>query len=99
MAGNATSISGNQMILLDSIFRYSRDNLALVNIYIKPPVVTRILRDQRYVTQNKIFSLLAKIGGFAAIFARSGSHQTIAVALHIPTLSRKSSYFYLENLH
>ena len=57
MAGNATSISGNQMILLDSIFRYSRDNLALVNIYIKPPVVTRILRDQRYVTQNKIFSL------------------------------------------
>ena len=48
MAGNATSISGNQMKLLDSIFRYSRDNLALVNIYIKPPVVTRILRDQRY---------------------------------------------------
>ena len=33
--------------LLDDIFTYSRENIALVNIYIKPPVVTRILRDQR----------------------------------------------------
>ena len=34
-----------------------------------------------------VFLKLAKIGGFAAIFARSGSHQTKAVAIHIPTLS------------
>ena len=33
--------------LLNAIFAYARENIALVNIYIKPPVVTKILRDQR----------------------------------------------------
>ena len=33
--------------LVDTLERYARDNLALVNMYIKPPVVTKILRDQR----------------------------------------------------
>ena len=33
--------------LLNSLFRYARENLALVNIYIKPPVVTRITKDER----------------------------------------------------
>ena len=33
--------------LLNSLFRYARENLALVNIYIKPPVVTRIAKDER----------------------------------------------------
>ncbi len=33
--------------LIDSLHAYARQNLALVNIYIKQPVVTRILRDQR----------------------------------------------------
>ena len=32
--------------------------------------------------------ILAKNGGFAAIFARSGSHQTKAVALNLPTLNK-----------
>ena len=33
--------------LLNSLFQYARENLALVNIYIKPPVVTRITKDER----------------------------------------------------
>ena len=28
--------------LVDQIYKYSRDNLALVNVYIKNPVVTKI---------------------------------------------------------
>ena len=33
--------------LLNALFLYARENLALVNIYIKPPVVTRIMKDER----------------------------------------------------
>jgi len=33
--------------LVNQIYRYSRDNLALVNVYIKNPVVTKIRRDQK----------------------------------------------------
>ena len=33
--------------LLSAMFTYARQNLALVNIYIKPPVVKRIMRDER----------------------------------------------------
>jgi hypothetical protein len=32
---------------MNTLYNYARQNLALVNIYIKQPVVTRILRDQR----------------------------------------------------
>ena len=44
--------------------------------------------------------LLAKIGGFAAIFARSGSHQTKPVALDMLTLKVQSHLILKpENLH
>ena len=33
--------------LLSAIFAYARENLALVNVYIKPPVVSRIMKDER----------------------------------------------------
>ena len=33
--------------LTESLYKYARENLALVNIYIKEPVVTKIVRDQR----------------------------------------------------
>ena len=39
--------SSDHKILLKNLYNYARENLALVNIYIKEPVVTRILRDQR----------------------------------------------------
>ncbi len=32
---------------LSESFSYARDNLALVSVYIKQPVVTRIVRDER----------------------------------------------------
>ena len=44
---NVTVSNGEDIELLNAIFAYARENVALVNIYIKPPVVTRILRDQR----------------------------------------------------
>ena len=34
-------------VLTENLYSYARENLALVNIYIKQPVVTKILRDQR----------------------------------------------------
>ena len=33
--------------LTEKLYKYARENLAIVNIYIKEPVVTKILRDQR----------------------------------------------------
>ena len=33
--------------LLSLVYQYSRDNLAVVNVYIKNPVVTKIRRDQK----------------------------------------------------
>lgn len=42
-----TTSNEDDIALLNAIFAYARENIALVNIYIKPPVVTRILRDQR----------------------------------------------------
>ena len=44
---NLTVSNEDDIVLLNAIFSYARENVALVNIYIKPPVVTRILRDQR----------------------------------------------------
>ena len=47
-----------------------------------------------------VFKPLAKIGGFAAIFARSASHQTKAVALNMLTLKVQSHLILNpQNLH
>ena len=43
----STTNNEDDIALLNGIFSYARENIALVNIYIKPPVVTKILRDQR----------------------------------------------------
>ena len=37
----------NNTELVKTLYNYARENLAVVNIYIKEPVVTRILKDQR----------------------------------------------------
>ena len=54
---------------------------------------------RQFVSMNHLsFNTLAKIGGFAAIFARSGSHHTKAVALTMTIVKgRKSSYFKARN--
>ena len=49
--------------LLDALFLYARENLALVNIYIKPPVVTRITKDERI----PIIWFVANCGGILGL--------------------------------
>ena len=39
--------NGSLLKLRDELFIYARDNLAVVNIYIKDPTVTKIRRDQK----------------------------------------------------
>jgi len=46
-----------------ALFDYSKHNLAVVNIYIKEPVVTRILRDQKI----PIISFVANTGGLLGL--------------------------------
>ena len=50
-------------LLRDTLYNYARENLALVNIYIKQPVVTKILRDQRV----PIIWFVANCGGILGL--------------------------------
>ena len=45
--------------LEEDIFQYAKKNLAVVNIYIKEPVVTQIMRDQKI----PIIAFVANTGG------------------------------------
>ncbi len=47
----------------EEIFRYAKQNLAVVNVYIKDPVVTRILRDQKI----PVISFVANTGGLLGL--------------------------------
>lgn len=49
--------------LVSVLFRYARENLALVNIYIKDPAVTQIKRDQRVPT----IWFVANVGGILGL--------------------------------
>ena len=49
--------------LEEIIFRYAKHNLAVVNVYIKDPVVTRILRDQKI----PIIAFVANTGGLLGL--------------------------------
>ena len=40
-------LNGSLLKLRDELFVYARDNLAVVNIHIKDPTVTKIRRDQK----------------------------------------------------
>jgi hypothetical protein len=40
-------LNGSLLRLRDEMYTYARDNLAVVNIYIKDAVVTKIMRDQK----------------------------------------------------
>ena len=50
-------------ILLSGLFKYARQNLALVNIYIRPPVVTRIMKDERI----PVIRFVANCGGILGL--------------------------------
>ena len=45
--------------LEEDIFQYAKQNLAVVNVYIKDPVVTRILRDEKI----PVIAFVANTGG------------------------------------
>ena len=49
--------------LVTGLFKYARENLALVNIYIKPPVVTRIMKDER----TPVIRFVANFGGILGL--------------------------------
>ena len=49
--------------LEEDIFQYAKQNLAVVNVYIKDPVVTRILRDQKI----PIIAFVANTGGLLGL--------------------------------
>ncbi len=49
--------------LEEGIFQYAQKNLAVVNVYIKDPVVTRILRDQKI----PVISFVANTGGLLGL--------------------------------
>ena len=49
--------------LEDDIFQYAKKNLAVVNVYIKDPVVTRIMRDQKI----PVIAFVANTGGLLGL--------------------------------
>jgi hypothetical protein len=50
-------------LIREEIFRYAKSNMALVNVYIKDPVVTRIKRDQKI----PIIGFVANTGGLLGL--------------------------------
>ena len=58
---NASSVP--QDALLSALFKYARENLAIVNIYIKPPVVTRIIKDENI----PVIQFVANCGGILGL--------------------------------
>ena len=46
-------LDGSILKLRDELFKYARDNLAVVNIYIKDATVTKIRRDQKVQYNSK----------------------------------------------
>ena len=49
--------------LVDDLFQYARENIALINIYIKDPTVTRIIRDEKI----SYISFIANVGGLMGL--------------------------------
>merc|ERR1719225_2174136 len=79
-------------ILTKNLYNYARENLALVNIYIKEPVVTRILRDQRI----PVIWFVANCGGILGL-CMGFSIVTVFEVLHClvkTTFSSLESWYY-----
>ena len=89
---NRNSTSSDHQILLRNLYNYARENLALVNIYIKEPVVTRILRDQRI----PVIWFVANCGGILGL-CMGFSIVTVFEVLHClvkTTFSSLESWYY-----
>ena len=55
--------NASQESLLKLLFKYARENIAIANVYIKPPVVTKILKDERV----PLIRFVANTGGLLGL--------------------------------
>ena len=75
-------------LLLKELFKYTRQNIAIANIYIRPPVVTRILKDERIPLIRFVANTGGLLGlcmgcslitGFEVLYYISGSLSTLLI--------------------
>ena len=52
-------LNGSLLKLRDELYLYARDNLAVVNIYIKDATVTKIRRDQKVTNSSDVPPILS----------------------------------------
>ena len=52
-------LNGSLLKLRDELYLYARDNLAVVNIYIKDATVTKIRRDQKVTNSSDVLPILS----------------------------------------
>ena len=52
-------LNGSLLKLRDELYLYARDNLAVVNIYIKDATVTKIRRDQKVTNSSDVPQILS----------------------------------------
>ena len=58
-------LNGSLLKLRDELYLYARDNLAVVNIYIKDATVTKIRRDQKVTNSSDVLPILSTIFFFS----------------------------------
>ncbi len=71
--------------LEEDIFQYAKHNLAVVNVYIKDPVVTRISRDQKI----PIIAFVANTGGLLGLCMGFSLVSVFEIVYHILGSLRK----------
>ena len=71
--------------LEEEIFQYAKQNLAVVNVYIKDPVVTRIMRDQKI----PIIAFVANTGGLLGLCMGFSLVSVFEVLYHLMGAARK----------
>ena len=73
----------------DEMFRYAKQNMALVNVYIKDPVVTRIKRDQKI----PIIGFVANTGGLLGLCMGFSLISAFEIIFHCMISIRKMYLF------
>ena len=69
----------------EDIFRYAKKNLAVVNVYIKDPVVTRIKRDQKI----PVIAFVANTGGLLGLCMGFSLVSVFEIVYHMVGAFRK----------
>ena len=82
--------NGIALALQEGIFRYAKENMALVNVYIKDPVVTRIKRDQKI----PIIGFVANTGGLLGLCMGFSLISAFEIIFHF-LISIKKMYLFL----